>query len=85
MEALIIICSRKADILGADDVQIGPSAQQPAKDVVIQVFVGSQAEHGHEDLSGLRRANNRSRRPCSGARRSFSWRTRSLARCRSPR
>ncbi len=41
-----IRCTCKADILDPLQVEIWPTTKQPADDVVIEVLVGSQRQHG---------------------------------------
>jgi hypothetical protein len=40
-----VICTRQAEILHADNVQVGLSPHDAAKDVIVEIFVGCKAQH----------------------------------------
>lgn len=57
---------RQADILCANDINPGISAEQCTEDIVIEILVGQPAQHYF-----CRRASNRSRMPAGVHRDSF--------------
>jgi hypothetical protein len=44
-EHVRIVCSREANILDTNNIEIGELAQQTAQDIVVEVLVGNKAQH----------------------------------------
>jgi hypothetical protein len=45
LQDLLIRCARKADVLDADDIEIGPAAQQAADNIVVEILIGAERKH----------------------------------------
>jgi hypothetical protein len=58
----LVVGGRQADVLNADDVQVGPAPDEAADDVVVEVLVGQQPQHGAQRRPAWR-ASRRSRMP----------------------
>ena len=79
-----IIGSGQADILNANNVEIGAAAQQAAQDIVVEVLISGEAQHACYDLLS-RRARSRARTPSGPNRASFRRRAPARSCCRSRR
>ena len=74
LEHTAIVCGGQPRILDSNDVEVAPSPQQGADDVVIEVLVRSEGEHGY-GFPVLRRARRRARTPTGSKRCSLLVRT----------